>query len=159
MFDTLCLAAAVFAIAHAAAEPIAQVSKTAGRGEDKEKLDVDKLAGAWSAASGVNNGRPIPDATVQKLRLTLTKDRYKTERGDEVLFDSRYTIDASREPKQMNMIGTEGENKGKAAQGIYSLDGDTLKICYTMPGKDRPTAFESKPGSGATLVIWKRAKP
>ena len=60
---------------------------------------------------------------------------------------------------QINMIATEGENKGKPAQGIYALDGDMLKICYTLPGKDRPTAFDSKPGSAATLVIWKRAKP
>lgn len=134
-------------------------AKPAARGEDKDKADLDKLAGTWSCVSGVNNGRPIPDATVKELRLTLTKERYKTERGEDVLFDSTYTIDATKEPKHINMIGTEGENKGKAAQGIYLLDGDTLKICYTMPGKERPTAFESKPDSGATLVIWKRAKP
>ena len=79
--------------------------------------------------------------------------------GEDVLFDSIYSIDVDKEPKHINLIGTEGENKGKPAQGIYLLDGDTLKICYTLPGKDRPTAFESKPGSAATLVIWQRAKP
>jgi len=134
-------------------------AKPAARGDDKSKADLDKLAGVWSCESAVNDGKPIAEATVQKLRLTLTKEGYKTERGEDVLFDSTYTIDATKEPKQINMIGTEGENKGKPAQGIYSLDGDTLKICYTMPGKDRPTEFESKPGSAATMLIWKRAKP
>ena len=140
------------------AEQLVQASKTADRGEDKAKIDAERLVGTWNCVSGVNDGKPIGEATVKQLRLTLTKDRYKTERGEEVLFDSTYTIDAQKQPKHMNIIGTEGENKGKAAQGIYALDADALMICYTMPGKDRPTAFESKPGSAATLVIWKRAK-
>jgi uncharacterized protein (TIGR03067 family) len=130
----------------------------AGQVVQTTKADPDKLAGTWSCVSAVNDGKAIAEATVKQLRLTMTKDRYKTERGEDVLFDSTYTIDAAKDPKQINMFGTEGENKGKAAQGIYALDGDTLKICYTMPGKDRPTTFESKPGSAATLVIWKRAK-
>ena len=45
---------------------------------------------------------------------------------------------------------------GKEAHGIYVLDGDTLRICYTMPGERRPTAFESAAGSKAFLVQWKR---
>ena len=150
MSESLRLAVAVLAVG---------VLGNISRADDKAKAVPDKLAGTWNCVSAVNDGRPIAEATVQKLRLTLTKDRYKTERGEDVLFDSAYTLDATKEPKQINMIATEGENKGKPAQGIYALDGDTLKICYTLPGKDRPTAFESKPGSAATLVIWQRAKP
>jgi uncharacterized protein (TIGR03067 family) len=56
------------------------------------------------------------------------------------------------------MLGTEGDLAGKEAQGIYLLEGDTLKICYTMPGQKRPTAFESLPGSKAYLMIWTRQK-
>jgi uncharacterized protein (TIGR03067 family) len=93
------------------------------------------------------------------LRLTLTKDGgYKTELGSQVLFDSTFNLDATKTPKQIDMIGTEGQLRGKVAQGIYALEGDVLTICYTMPGGARPTAFESKPGSGSTLVIWKRSK-
>src|SRR5262249_37838032 len=106
-----------------------------------------------------NDGKPIADETVQKLRLTLTKEGgYKTERGKQVLFDSTYKINPASQPKEIDLIGTEGENKGKTAQGIYVFDGDTLKICYTMPGTDRPKEFASKPSSGATLVVWKRSK-
>jgi len=77
------------------------------------------------------------------LRLTLTADRYKTERGEQVLFDSTYKINAAKSPAQIDMIGTEGELTGKAALGILKLDGDSLTMCYVMPGKDRPAAFES----------------
>ena len=114
------------------------------------------LVGKWACVSAVVDGKPLPDDTVRLLRLSLTSDRYKTEKGAEVLFDSTYSVDRSKTPKEINMIGTEGALAGKEAQGIYALDGDTLHICYTMPGERRPTAFESAAGSKAFLVQWKR---
>jgi uncharacterized protein (TIGR03067 family) len=122
--------------------------------------DLEKLAGVWNCISATNDGKPVAEETVKKLHLTVTKEgRYKTELGTQVLFDSNCKVDPAKYPRNIDVIGTEGANKGKAAQGIYKLDGDTLTICYTMPGKERPKAFESQTGSGATLVVWKRGKP
>ena len=118
----------------------------------------DKLTGDWTCAYAVVDGKPVPDAKVQILRLTLTSKRYTTQMGPEVLFDSTYTIDATKKPKQIEMVGTEGTMRGKNALGIYELANDTFTICYTMPGKPRPTEFESTPGSGAYLATWKRAE-
>jgi uncharacterized protein (TIGR03067 family) len=116
----------------------------------------ERLEGTWNGVSARVNGKPLSESTVKLLRLTLTKDRYKTEKGSEVLFDSTYEVDASKQPHQINMVGTEGDLKGKQAQGIYHLDGDTLQMCYTLPGKPRPTGFESAAGSEAHLITWKR---
>jgi uncharacterized protein (TIGR03067 family) len=122
--------------------------------------DLEKLAGVWTCVSATNDGRPIAAEIVGQLRLTITREGgYKTEREEQVLFDSTCRIDPTRTPKHIDLIGTEGENKGKAARGIYALDGDTLTICYTMPGRERPLGFESNPGSAATLVGWQRVKP
>ena len=118
----------------------------------------DALEGTWNCASAVVDGKPLSEKTVGLLRLTLTPDRYKTQKGTEVLFDSSYTIDPSKKPKQIDMVGTEGELTGKKAQGIYDVRGHQLWICYTMPGKKRPTTFESKAGSEAYFIIWKPAK-
>ena len=54
------------------------------------------------------------------------------------------------------MVGTEGDLAGKEAEGIYSLEGDVLRICYVMPDFPRPEGFESAMGSKAFLVVWKR---
>jgi uncharacterized protein (TIGR03067 family) len=102
------------------------------------------------------DGRELPKEVVDALRLTLTADRYKTEKGSQVLFDSTYTVDASTSPKRISMVGTEGDLKGKEAQGIYAMDGGTLRICYTMPGLGRPETFEAPAGSNAYLVVWER---
>jgi uncharacterized protein (TIGR03067 family) len=114
------------------------------------------LLGSWTCSSAIIDGKPLAAETAKELRLTLTADRYKTERGPQVLFDSTYKIDAAKMPAQIDMIGTEGDLKGKVALGIFKLDGDTLTMCYVMPGKERPTAFESLPESGTFLVTWKR---
>src|SRR6266481_2685758 len=139
---------------YASAAILALALSAVSYGAEPQKLE--SMEGAWVCSSATINGKQMPETTVKLLRLTLTKDRYKTEKGDEVLFDSAYKLDTAKDPKQINIVGTEGELKGKEAQGIYSLDGDTLKICYTMPGKSRPTAFESAAGSAAQCVVWKR---
>ena len=116
------------------------------------------LLGSWTCVSAVIDGKPLAEGTAKELRLTMTTDRYKTERGDQVLFDSTYTLAASKTPAEIDMVGTEGDLKGKAALGILKLDGDILTMCYVMPGIQRPTAFDSQPNSGIFLVVWKRAK-
>ena len=114
------------------------------------------LAGEWTCLAAVINGKALSDTAVKKLRLTMTRDRYKTERSDEVLFDSTYRLDDTRTPNQITLLGTEGDLIGKEALGIVSLSDDILIICYVMPGQPRPISFQSSPGSEAYLVVWKR---
>ena len=126
--------------------------------EDKGKDDTDKLTGVWKCVSGVNDGKLLPEDIVKQLKLTLTKDKYKTEKGAVVLFDGIYKIDAKQRPKHIDITAPEGEQAGSTSKGIYAIEGDTLRMCYANPDKGRPKDFESKPGSGVTLVVWKREK-
>jgi uncharacterized protein (TIGR03067 family) len=119
---------------------------------------TSRMTGTWSCAAATINGKPLADGTVKKLRLTMTGTRYKTERSDEVLSDSTYWLDTTKAPAHINMVGTEGDLTGKEAQGIIAVEGDTLKICYTMPGKPRPISFASATNSEAYLIVWKREK-
>jgi len=119
---------------------------------------AEKATGTWSCVNATVNGKPLAETTVKKLRLTMTDTRYKTERDGEVLFDSTYRLDTTKAPAHINMVGTEGDLIGKEAQGIIALEGDTLRICYTMPGKLRPTAFASATNSEAYLIVWQRVK-
>ena len=120
--------------------------------------DLQMLAGVWTCVSGINDGKPLPGDIVKQLKLTLTQERYKTEKGNVLLFDGIYKIDAGQQPRHIDITAPEGEQAGQTSKGIYALEQDTLKMCYTIPDQDRPTDFESKPGSGATLVIWKRTR-
>jgi uncharacterized protein (TIGR03067 family) len=58
----------------------------------------------------------------------------------------------------MDITGTDGPNKGKTFPAIYELDGDTLKVCYDLSGKERPKALKTESGTMTFLVIYKRVK-
>jgi uncharacterized protein (TIGR03067 family) len=115
-----------------------------------------QLEGVWQALSAVVGGQTIPQADVNTIRLTLTATRFTTQRAGETLFDSTYSADPTKTPMQIEMIGTGGDFDGKAALGIYAFEGETLHLCYTMPGFLRPTEFASAPGSGAFLITLRR---
>jgi uncharacterized protein (TIGR03067 family) len=72
--------------------------------------------------------------------------------------EGTFSVDASKTPATIDMKPGSGQYKGKTLPGIYKLEGETLTIAFAEPGKDRPTAFESKPGGGVVLVVHKKAK-
>lgn len=124
----------------------------------QDRLETKALAGVRTCVSATIDGRPLAEEAARQLKLTLTADRFKTERGGQVLFDSTYKTDPAKNPPQIDMVGTEGELKGKPALGIFKLDANQLTLCYVMPGSPRPLGFESPPQSGAFLIVWKRAE-
>jgi hypothetical protein len=46
-------------------------------------------------------------------------------------------------------------HRGKLRE-VYELEGDTLRVCYPLRGGPRPTALKTGPGSGLSLVVYRR---
>jgi uncharacterized protein (TIGR03067 family) len=59
----------------------------------------------------------------------------------------------------MDIIGTDGPNKGKTFLTIYERDGETLRVCYELSGKSRPREFKTAEGTQLFLVTYTRQKP
>jgi len=117
------------------------------------------LLGKWMCVAATVDGKLLPEKTVQELQLTITRERYTTMKGTETLFDSTYRLNTAVSPTRIYLLGNEGDLTGKEAEGIVSLETDTLIICYTMPAYPPPTKFVSSPGSKAYLVSWRRVTP
>jgi hypothetical protein len=54
---------------------------------------------------------------------------------------------------EVGEVDLDAQDPDRARQGIWSLNGDDLKVCLGPPGGPRPTAFAAPTGSGRTL--WK----
>ena len=119
-----------------------------------------QLQGTWIATKAERDGKAADD--VVGHRLSFTGNRFQIQSKDgKPLYAGTVRVDPSAQPAAMDFEHTEGTLKGKAWQGIYALDGDTLTMCDNAPNLDkgRPAAFEAKSGSGYVLITLKRTKP
>jgi uncharacterized protein (TIGR03067 family) len=129
----------------------------AGAAQDAAKKEMSQLEGEWSMVSGEIDGQVLPEES-QKGAKRVVKDGETTVTINGQLFmKAKFTVDPTKKPKTIDYMMTDGPTKGKTQLGIYELDGDTVKFCFSVPGKDRPTDFTTKAGSGRTLSVWKRA--
>jgi uncharacterized protein (TIGR03067 family) len=115
---------------------------------------LEKAQGAWSLTSLTVEGKEIKDA---KGKLTLKGDKYTFMSGP-ITNSGVYKADASKTPTTLDIVCTEGPDKGKTLPAIFEVTGDTMKVCLNIKGKDRPTEFASKADSGLVLETWTKAK-
>lgn len=125
---------------------------------DAAKTDIASFDGEWSMVSGERDGQPISADFMKQARRVCKNGETTVSFGDQVFLKARFTIDPSKKPKTIDYKVLEGPNKDKTILGIYDLNGDTLKFCFSSPDEKRPTDFKSREGSGWTLSEWKRVK-
>jgi uncharacterized protein (TIGR03067 family) len=130
------------------------------QGDDKMDLEkeVKKFQGTWTFESSVTGGKELPADQLKGLVLVFEGDKHTVKKGDDVLQVGTQKIDPSKSPKTIDVTMTEGPSKGAVMLGIYEFDGDTLKVCFDLEGKKRPTEFKSAPGSQNFVNVHKRVK-
>ncbi len=82
------------------------------------------------------------------VRIANTDKRFIRVNKSITLFNNRLEIDPDG----------DGPTKLEKLHGIYKFDGDRLTIAYRK-GDKPPEMYESKPGSGVTLLTLKRGVP
>jgi uncharacterized protein (TIGR03067 family) len=120
--------------------------------------DAQLLQGHWRMQSLLVDGRRPPDAFVRAGKLEVQGHRYTVELGGGVEVMT-FALDQNRKLRTFDLTMAEGPRKGRTSAGIYTLVGDTFTLCREAePNGRRPAALASAPGSGAILVVWRRAR-
>jgi uncharacterized protein (TIGR03067 family) len=114
------------------------------------KKEAARLQGPWKIVSAEIGGKP--DAGRLNAQVIIKDDTF-TRKISNLIARGTYKIDPTAKPATIDATYTDGPEKGKTLQGIYALDGDTWKICYSQ----RPTEFSSK--SSQILIVLQREKP
>lgn len=124
---------------------------------DANVADDDAIQGTWLPLTAELAGQEFPDDVRKTIKLTIMGAKYTVSVGKHI--DQGTTkLNTSVDPKQIDITGADGPNKGKTILAIYELNGDTLRVCYDLSGKNRPTEFKTKPGTQLFLVTYKREK-
>ena len=125
---------------------------------DANKKDLERLQGDWAAVSMIRDGQNLSDDDVQSLFRTMKGDQYSVFLFKKVIGKGTFKIDANKKPKTIDLQPASAAAKIQPILGIYEFGGNTWKICYANPGKERPVEFTAKEGSGHTLAVWEREK-
>jgi uncharacterized protein (TIGR03067 family) len=124
--------------------------------DDPNVKDQDAMQGDWACESFVIAGMALDDDNAQSIFRTIKGNGYTTFLFRKKLDSGTFKLDATKTPREIDLTPAD---KGKGViRGIYKLEKDTLTMCYSTTGKDRPTKFESKAGTGHALAVWKREK-
>jgi RNA polymerase sigma factor (sigma-70 family) len=150
----------------AAQTPVAAVpERSKPNAKDAALADAEAIQGTWT----VVELHQVNQKPTKQERDWLAKGHFKirfTKDTMTMLVDgssSRYRLDATRKPKQMEIL--DGDNL--VARSIYEMSGDRLRICQGRkpePGEapEAPTDFDidkARPGTFPTLFVMVRDVP
>jgi uncharacterized protein (TIGR03067 family) len=148
------------------------------------KSDRERILGTWQAVAAETDGQEVPREFIDLIQptLTLTPEKLTARPGMVKVFsfleavarrgflpretapllkkgiEGVYHIDPTKSPKTID-ITILGDELRRSALGLYTLDGDTLKLCLSLnPDRvsDRPTEFSSKGSGFRGIVTLKR---
>ena len=134
------------------------VLTAAAASDDAVKNDLDEFHGKWSLTSLERDGKKAPPEELATIQLTIQGNKFVLRKNSVIASEGTFTLDQTRKPKEIDETITAGPNRGKVFQAIYEIDEDQHTICFAAPGRERPTEFSSKPGSGRVLQVWRRDK-
>lgn len=109
--------------------------------------------GTWDGYMADSDGSKHGD-----IRLEITEEKIiaSNPQGNRVMGAGTYQISGSR----IDATGTEGQFSGKKYEGIFELDGKTLKWCSANdnPRSQRPSKLQTQPQAGQFLMVLEKTK-
>lgn len=123
----------------------------------EEKPIADKgdaknaFTGTWDGYMADSDGSKHGD-----IRLVITEDKITASnpQGNREMGAGTYKLSGRR----IDATGTEGQFRGKKYEGIFDLEGKTLKWCSANdnPNSRRPDKFQTNPQAGQFLMVLEK---
>jgi uncharacterized protein (TIGR03067 family) len=120
---------------------------------------VEELQGTWMLVAGEVDGKALAADELHGAKLTIDGDRYTVTLADRGTVRGIERLDPTSEPKTIDVTDDNGPNQGRTCLGIYEVNGDEFRVAFAMPGKPRPTSFQTVADSGQWTHVWVRVKP
>lgn len=126
--------------------------------DDKPNKDQEALQGTWKVESFAQDGKEAPADKLKDMTFVFKDNTYKISIGDQEFETGTFQVDASKKPHTIDLDIKSGPDKGKKQPGVYSLEGDTLKVCFAHAGEtERPKEVAAK-AEKTIYTVLKREK-
>jgi uncharacterized protein (TIGR03067 family) len=117
--------------------------------------DNKDFLGEWEGFITEGDGSN-PGQRRGNISLNVTKD-YITSTGGGAAGGGNYKITGgSGKFRKIDASGTDGQYRNKQYEGIFLIEGNTLKWCSGNPGKGRPSELKTSMGAGHFLMVLTR---
>ncbi len=105
------------------------------------------LDGDWKVVAIRGDGIVATPTELEGMRWKVTHDEIVGSMPDGSSGKMSFMVDQSATPNQIDITAIDGNRKGETDVGIYSLEGQRLRICLAEVGKARPDQFQAGPAS------------
>jgi uncharacterized protein (TIGR03067 family) len=125
---------------------------TSATADDAKK---DELQGNWVATSWKRGDAEVGKDAVA-TELTIKQDTYEFPKGiNRISKKGKFKIDAAK--GTIDFMPEDGPAAGKSLLGVYKVEGDTLKLCFTSAGRERPKDLRTADRS-TVLATYEKKK-
>jgi uncharacterized protein (TIGR03067 family) len=118
----------------------------------------DTCQGVWLLSGGEADGKMLTARQLQGGKLVINGDQYTVTMAEQGTVTGTQKLDATQQPKTIDIVNADGPQKGQPCFGIYELEGNEFRVVFASPGGARPTSFETTPGSGQWMHVWTRVE-
>jgi len=132
------------------------VATTLFAADEKSTSDKEMIQGTWVVVSVEEAGQWRSGEV--GLKAVFTTDTLTFQRDKQDPMQMKYKLDSTQKPKAIDTTHEIDLGKLILQLGVYSLDGDTLKLRLESAGKPRPDKLETKAKDTSVLFVAKRAK-
>ncbi len=128
--------------------------------------DLENIQGTWQIVTAQQGGKDVTKECQARIpTVTFANNAWVQDMDGHPLYiaeNSHFMLNPATTPKEMDHILRKVDN-GKMLTlvypCIYELDGDSLKLCWDVSLKQRPTKFATEPGNQFFFITFKRAEP
>ena len=119
--------------------------------------DNELIQGKWRSLSVIDNGEQRPQEELSERFMTFTGDRFTGPQKRQPR-PSRFVLDATTDPKQIDLHFPAENDASLLIRGIYRLEGDRLTIFMQSDwtSTKRPTDFTTNAGDKRSLMLLER---
>jgi uncharacterized protein (TIGR03067 family) len=125
--------------------------------------DLSRLQGSWQVIKWEDeSGEQVPAEELKQFTFSFDGDRLTMKKfKDDPGTKCQVRLDTSKQPKWVDLGMPSLEAGSTILEGIYSLDGDSLSLCFTSGQTNgvtppRPTEFKTGPNEKYAVLSLRR---